>query len=72
VAGSWFSPFWMYGLYLQGEKMSLLITLLVVFVLLGIGGGFGYSRFGYAGFSPAGLLLIVLIVLYFTGHLRFN
>jgi hypothetical protein len=47
----------------------LLIILLVVFVLALGGGGWGHSRYGYAGWSPAGLILIVLVVLYLTGHL---
>lgn len=47
----------------------LLTILLVVLVLSLVGGGFGYSRFGYAGWSPAGVILLVLAVLFFTGHL---
>ena len=47
----------------------LLIILLVVFVLALGGGGLGHSRFGFAGWSPAGLILLLLVVLYFTGHL---
>lgn len=46
-----------------------MLTLLVIILLLAlVGGGIGHSRFGYAGWSPAGLILLVLIVLYFTGH----
>jgi hypothetical protein len=47
----------------------LLIILLVVFVFALGGGGWGHSRYGYAGWSPAALILIVLALLYFTGHL---
>jgi len=47
----------------------LLIILIVVFVLALGGGSWGHSRYGYAGWSPAGLILLVLAVLYFTGHL---
>jgi hypothetical protein len=47
----------------------LLIVVLVVFVLALAGGGWGHSRYGYASWSPAGLILIVLAVLYFTGRL---
>jgi hypothetical protein len=47
----------------------LLVVLLVVFVLALGGGGWGHSRYGYAGWSPAGLILIVLAVLYFAGRL---
>jgi hypothetical protein len=47
----------------------LLILLIVVLVLALGGGGWGHSRYGYVGWSPAGLILLVLLVLYFTGHL---
>jgi hypothetical protein len=47
----------------------LLIILLVVLVLSIGGGGWGHSRYGYAGWSPAGVVLVVLALLYFTGHL---
>ena len=29
-----------------------------------------YSRFGYAGWSPAGLILVVLLVMWLTGNLH--
>jgi hypothetical protein len=48
----------------------MLITILVVVLLLSlIGGGVGHSKFGYAGWSPAGVILLVLLVLLFTGRL---
>jgi hypothetical protein len=46
----------------------LLIVLLVFLVLALGGGGWGHARYGYAGWSPAGLIIVVLAVLYFTGH----
>lgn len=46
--------------------MILLVVLL--FAALG-GGGWGYSRYGWVGMSPAGLILLVLAVLFFTGQL---
>jgi uncharacterized membrane protein len=49
----------------------MLWTLVLVILLISVlGGGVGYSRFGYRGFSPAGIVLLVLAVLYFTGNLR--
>jgi hypothetical protein len=51
------------------DMLMLLIILLVVFVLALGGGGWGHSRYGYAGWSPAGLILIVLALLYFTDRL---
>jgi hypothetical protein len=49
----------------------MLMIILVVFLLLAIGGGgWGHSRYGYAGWSPAGVILLVLVVLWFTGRLH--
>ena len=48
-----------------------MITLLVVVLVLALlGGGVGHSRFGLAGWSPAGLVLMVLAVLWLTGNLH--
>jgi hypothetical protein len=48
----------------------LMIVLLIVLGVALLGGGLGHSRFGYAGWSPAGLILLILVVLYFTGNLH--
>lgn len=42
--------------------------LLILLILALVGGGVGHSRYGFAGWSPAGLLLVILLVLMFTGH----
>ncbi len=42
--------------------------LLVLLILSLIGGGVGHTRLGYAGWSPAGILLVILVVLFFTGR----
>ena len=47
----------------------LMTIILVLLVLSLVGGGVGYSRFGFAGMGPAGLLLVVLLVLFLSGHL---
>lgn len=47
----------------------LLTILLVVLVLSLVGGGLGHSRLGYAGWSPAGIVVVILLVLLFTGRL---
>lgn len=47
--------------------LTILLIVLLVFALAG--GGWGYSRYGAVGFSPLGLILVVLLVLYFTGRL---
>ena len=46
----------------------MLTILFILLVLALVGGGFGHSRFGYAGWSPAGLIVVVVLVLLFTGH----
>ena len=48
----------------------LLIILIILLVAALAGGRFGHSRFGYVGWSPAGIILLVLVVLYFTGYLH--
>ena len=48
----------------------LTILLIVLLVLALGGGGFGHSRFGAAGWSPAGIILLVLVVLWLTGRLH--
>jgi hypothetical protein len=49
----------------------MLMIILLVFLVFAIGGaGWGHSRYGYAGWSPAGLILLVVVVLWFTGQLH--
>ncbi len=49
----------------------MLAIILVVCLLLALGGGgWGHSRYGYASWSPAGLILLVLLALWFTGGIR--
>ena len=49
---------------------SMVWIILLVVLALSIGGGtWGHSRYGYAGWSPAALILVVLVLLYLTGHL---
>ena len=49
--------------------MWLILLLVVLFVLAAGAGGWGQSRYGYWGWSPAGVILVVAVVLFFTGHL---
>jgi hypothetical protein len=53
--------------------MSLLVILVIVLILLGVfGGTYSSSRYpawGYWGWSPLGLLIVVLLLLYLTGHI---
>jgi hypothetical protein len=49
----------------------MLMILLIVLLVLAIGGGtWGHARFGAAGWSPAGLLVLILLLLWLTGNLR--
>lgn len=51
--------------------MSLLTILLIILVICVCFGGFGqYRNWGPGYWSPVGLLLLVLLVLYLTGHIR--
>jgi hypothetical protein len=51
----------------------MLLTILIVLLLLSlVGGGWGHSRYGYVGWSPAGLLLVVVCVLLFTGQVHLS
>lgn len=49
-------------------RTDMLTILFILLVIALVGGGIGHSRFGYAGWSPAGILLIILLVLFFTGN----
>jgi len=49
--------------------MLLIFLVVLLFVALG-GGGWGYSRYGYVGMSPAGLILLLLVLLWLTGNLH--
>ena len=50
--------------------MSLLLLLLVLLVICSAVGFAGHAAWGVMGFSPVGLLVVVLLILYFTGHLH--
>jgi len=51
------------------DRMLMIILIVLLVVALG-GGGWGHSRFGYAGWSPAGLILLVLLIMWLTGNLH--
>jgi len=49
----------------------MLLLIILALLLFSIGGGiWGQSRVGYAGWSPFGIILVTLVVLYFTGYLH--
>jgi hypothetical protein len=46
-----------------------MLTILIVLLLVALlAGGVGHSRWGYAGWSPAGVLLAIVLVLFLTGQ----
>ena len=57
----------------KGGKVEMLLTLLIVLLLLSlVGGGYGSSRgWGYYGWSPLGLLILIVLILALTGNLSF-
>jgi hypothetical protein len=49
----------------------MLLTILIVLLVLAlVGGGVGHSRLGYVGWSPVGIILVILLILYLTGYFR--
>jgi hypothetical protein len=50
-----------------------MLTLLVILILIALlTGGFGHSRgWGYYGWSPLGLLILIVLILALTGNLSF-
>ena len=57
----------------KGNSPKMLLTILVVLLLLALlGGGYGSSRgWGYYGWSPLGLIILIIVVLALTGNLAF-
>jgi hypothetical protein len=45
--------------------MTILLVLLVLALL---GGVAGHSRFGYAGWSPAGIVVVILLLWFLFGN----
>jgi hypothetical protein len=62
-----------YGGRRKETSLDMLITLLVILLLIALlGGGFGHSRgWGYYGWSPLGLLVLIILILALTGNLNF-
>ena len=51
--------------------MLLMIFVVLLMVSL-VGGGWGHSRYGYVGWSPAGLIVLLFGILWLTGNLHFG
>jgi hypothetical protein len=50
--------------------MTLTTLLIILLVLVLFGGWYGQRDVGWWGWSPAGALLLVLLILYLMGRLR--
>jgi len=50
----------------------LMTILIVVLILALVGGGFGQSRFGAVGWSPAAIILVVLLIMWLSGWRGFR
>jgi len=51
--------------------VAMLTIILIILLLFALGGGgWGYSRYGAVGMSPAGLILVILVILMLTGNLH--
>ena len=46
----------------------MLIFLIILLLLFGGGGFYGYSRFGYGGFSPFAIILLILLFIFLSGR----
>lgn len=48
-----------------------MLTLLIVLLIFSlVGGGFFYGNYGPAGFSPMGIIIAIVLVLWLTGRLH--
>jgi len=57
----------------EDSEMGTILIIVVLVLLFGGGGYYGYSRYGGPGLGGAlGLVLIILLALWFFGGLRFN
>jgi hypothetical protein len=51
--------------------MSLLTLLIILLVIAALFGGWGTTRgWGYYGWSPVGLVVLLLFILFITGNLH--
>ena len=47
-----------------------MLTILIIVLLIALlGGGLGHGKFGAAGWSPAAIIAIILVVMLLTGRM---
>ena len=56
------------GLPYVGDMLTIILIILLLFAIGG--GGWGHSRYGAVGWSPAGLIVVVLLIMLLTGNLH--
>ena len=49
--------------------MTLTTLLIILLVVAVAGGGWTSSTYGWAGWSPAGLIVVILLILWLMGRL---
>jgi len=49
--------------------MSLMTLLIILLVFALLCGGYGQANLGWWGWSPAGVIVLVLLILWLTGRL---
>jgi hypothetical protein len=47
----------------------MLVILMALLLLSLMGGGFGFTRFGYGSWSPAAFVVFIIVVMALTGRL---
>ena len=47
----------------------MLTILIILLVIAALGGGLGHSRAGYLGWSPAAIIVVILVIMALTGRL---
>ena len=47
----------------------MLTLLIVLLVISAIFGGWGHTRWGYGGWSPLGIIVVIFLVLWLSGNL---
>ena len=51
------------------RRLGMLTILIVLLLLSLLGGGFGHSRMGVGSWSPAAIIVVVLVIMALTGRL---
>jgi len=52
------------------QSLQLMLTILIILLILAaLGGGLGSSRFGVGSWSPAAIIVVILVIMALTGRL---